>query len=127
MLGPHKNLLVWDKSMCLVKMIYQLTDHYPKSELFSLTNQMRRCVVSIPSNIAEGYGRGTNRELVHFLYISLGSSNELDTQLILSHELTYLNDQEYEDVSRLNDEVSKMLHSLIHIRSEHPDTISQYK
>ena len=78
-MGPHKNLRVWNESMELAKMVYQITANFPKEELFGLVSQMRRCAVSIPSNIAEGYGRGTNVELIHFLYISLGSSNELDT------------------------------------------------
>lgn len=83
-MGPYKNLTVWQKSMLLAKEIYTVTASYPQSEVYGLVSQMRRCVVSIPSNIAEGYGRGSNRDLVHFLYISLGSSNELETQLLLS-------------------------------------------
>ena len=71
-MGPHKNLRVWNESMELAKKIYQITANFPKEELFGLVSQMRRCAVSIPSNIAEGYGRGTNAELIHFLYISLG-------------------------------------------------------
>ena len=79
MMGPYKNLDVWNKAMDLVKEIYQQTNRFPKSESFGLTNQLQRAAVSIPSNIAEGYGRNTNSEVIHFLYISLGSSNEIDT------------------------------------------------
>ena len=75
-MGPHKNLTVWKKSKELVKLIYQATAKYPKSELFGLVSQMRRCAVSVPSNIAEGYGRGSNTDLVHFLRFARGSVNE---------------------------------------------------
>ena len=80
-MSPYKNLRDWNESMELAKMVYLLTASFPREELYGLSSQMRRCAVSIPSNIAEGYGRGTNAELIHFLYISLGSSNELDTRL----------------------------------------------
>lgn len=116
MLGTHKNLDVWNLGMELAKNVYSITKHYPKSETFSLVNQMRRCAVSIVSNIAEGYGRGTNNELLHFLYVSLGSSNELDTQLELSYALSFLNATEYDAAIQLNERVNKMLRSLIHIR-----------
>ena len=112
-MGPHKNLLVWQKGMLLTKKIYALTTQYPPTETFGLVSQMRRCAVSIPSNIAEGYGRGSNKELVHFLYVAKGSANELDTQLILSRELGYITDEKYSEISELNEEVNKMISSLI--------------
>lgn len=116
-MGPHKNLLVWQKSMELASKVYSATKSFPQSELFGLVAQIRRCAVSIPSNIAEGYGRGTNKELVHFLYISLGSSNELDTQLTLAHEFEYIGLSEYECIVNLNEEVNKMISSLIYKRT----------
>jgi four helix bundle protein len=73
----HKDLDVWKKSMDLVTDIYRVTKDFPKEEIYGLTNQMRRCVVSIPSNIAEGGGRNSKREFIQFLYISLGSVSEL--------------------------------------------------
>ena len=115
-MGPHKNLRVWNESMELAKKVYQLTANFPKEELFGLVSQMRRCAVSIPSNIAEGYGRGTNAELIHFLYISLGSSNELDTQLELSRRFAYVNDEDFIMLDALNNSVNKMVQSLIYVR-----------
>ena len=117
-MGPYKNLTVWQKAMVLAKDIYSVTASFPKSETFGLVSQMRRCVVSIPSNIAEGYGRGTNKDLVHFLYTSLGSSNELETQLILSREFTYLTDEDASMLLQLNGQVNKMLSSLIYKRTQ---------
>ena len=117
-MGPYQNLTVWQKAMVLAKDVYSVTANYPKSETFGLVNQMRRCVVSIPSNIAEGYGRGTNKDLLHFLYISLGSSNELETQLLLSREFTYLSDDDASMLLQLNEQVNKMLSSLIYKRTE---------
>ena len=107
--------------MVLAKDIYTVTANYPKSETYGLVSQMRRCVVSIPSNIAEGYGRGTNKDLVHFLYTSLGSSNELETQLLLSREFAYLSEEDAGMLMQLNEQVNKMLSSLIYTRSQNPD------
>ena len=104
--------------MVLAKDIYSVTASFPKSETFGLVSQMRRCVVSIPSNIAEGYGRGTNKDLIHFLYTSLGSSNELETQLILSREFTFMSDDEARLLLQLNAQVNKMLSSLIYKRTQ---------
>jgi len=112
----HKELIVWQKSITLVKLVYQQTGSFPSDERFGLTNQMRRCSVSIPSNIAEGFGRGSDKELTQFLRISLGSSSELDTQLILPKELHYMDEKRYNELSALNEEVAKMLSSLIYRR-----------
>ena len=116
-MGPYQNLTVWQKAMVLAKDIYDVTASYPKSETYGLISQMRRCVVSIPSNIAEGYGRATNRDLVHFLYISLGSSNELETQLLLSREFSYLSEDDASMLLQLNEQINKMLSSLIYKRT----------
>ena len=85
----HKDLEVWKQSVGLAKAVYELTGTFPPSELYGLTAQMRRSAVSIPSNIAEGAARGTDKEFIHFLYIALGSLSELDTQYILSQELRF--------------------------------------
>jgi four helix bundle protein len=90
----YTELDVWMKSRELVKIIYQLTKSYPKSELYGLTSQIRRCAVSVPSNIAEGVGRQSNKETIQFLYISKGSLNELETQLYLSFDLAYISEVE---------------------------------
>lgn len=115
-MGNHKELIVWQKSITLVKLVYQQTGSFPSDERFGLTNQMHRCSVSIPSNIAEGFGRGSDKELTQFLRISLGSLSELDTQLILSKELHYMDEKRYNELSALNEEVAKMLSSLIYRR-----------
>ena len=84
-MSTYKDLIVWQKSMGLSRMIYRHCMTFPREETFCLSSQMGRAAVSIPSNIAEGYGRDTDNEKVRFMYISLGSAQELDTQLILSH------------------------------------------
>ncbi len=114
----HKDLKVWIKGIELVKQVYAVTKCFPKEELYGLVGQMRRCAVSIPSNIAEGYGRLSNKELVHFLYISLGSASELETQVIIAKELAYLNLEDFESLSLQINEVLKMLSSLIKSRPE---------
>ena len=120
-MGPYQNLTVWQKAMVLAKDIYTVTANYPKSETYGLVSQMRRCAVSIPSIIAEGYGRGTNKDLVHFLYTSLGSSNELETQLLLSREFIYLSEEDACMLLQLNEQVNKMLSSLIYKRTQSSD------
>ncbi len=83
----YKDLIVWQKSIQLVKSIYRITEHFPKSELYGLSSQMRRAAISIPSNIAEGYKRKGRAEFIQFLSIAGGSAAELETQLIISKEL----------------------------------------
>ena len=107
---PHKDLDVWKKSIQCVKKIYEITSKFPDTEKYGLTNQMRRCAVSVPSNIAEGAGRNSKKEFKQFLYISLGSISELETQLIISTELNYQMDNSLLD--ELN-EIRKMLFGLI--------------
>ena len=104
--------------MELTTELYKVTKHYPHDELFGLVSQMRRATVSIASNIAEGYGRSTNTDLIHFLYNSLGSSNELETQLIISKNLGYINDIEFSALEKMNEEVNAKLRSLIDARSK---------
>ena len=115
-MGPHKNLRVWSEGMKLASGVYRVTMSFPGEELFGLVSQMRRCAVSIPSNIAEGYGRVTNAELIHFLYIALGLSNELDAQLALSRQFEYVSDDDFIGLECLNEAVSKMIQSLIYAR-----------
>lgn len=108
-MSTYKDLIVWQKSMELSRMIYRHCMTFPREETFCLSSQMRRAAVSIPSNIAEGYGRNTDNEKVR---ISLGSAQELDTQLILSHDFKYIGDDDYIKTSQLINEVEKMLSSL---------------
>ena len=86
----HRDLDVWKKSIDLVTSIYKFTADYPKDEMYGLTSQIRRCAVSIPSNISEGSARTTKKDFSHFLAIALGSIAELETQLIISKNLNYL-------------------------------------
>lgn len=86
---PHKNLDVWKKSLELVKLVYNKTNTFPKSEIYGLTNQMRRAATSIPSNIAEGAARNTKKEFVQFLHIAQGSMSELDTHFEIAIVLDY--------------------------------------
>ena len=85
----HKDLIVWQKSMNLVTEIYKLTKPFPKEEMYGITSQMRRAALSIPTNIAEGAARNSRKEYTQFLYISLGSSSELETLLLLANNLSY--------------------------------------
>lgn len=89
----HKDLDVWKKSVDFVTDLYKVTQDFPKEELYGLTSQMRRAAISIPSNIAEGSARQGNKELVQFLCIALGSAVELDTQLNIARNLTYINEE----------------------------------
>lgn len=113
-MGTFKKLIVWQKSMLLMHRIYEITTSYPADEKFGLVSQMRRCSISIPSNIAEGYGRDTKSEHAHFLYISLGSCNELETQIILSKDFGFINESIYQEITTLIEEINKMLSSLIY-------------
>ncbi|MFA5010608.1 MAG: four helix bundle protein [Ignavibacteria bacterium] len=83
----HKDLEVWKKSIDLVSEIYEITKSFPKEEIYGLTNQIRRSAVSIPSNIAEGAGRNHDKEFIQFLYIAMGSSSELETQIFICKNL----------------------------------------
>ena len=116
--GPHKNLRVWKESIYFVSELYKITKHFPKDEIYGLTNQLRRAAVSISSNIAEGYGRATDAEVVHFLYISLGSSNEIGTQLLIAFNVGYLDAEEFKLLTKYNDDINKMIRSLIYKRSQ---------
>jgi len=112
-MGTHKDLIVWKESIDFVKNIYTETKHFPNEELFGLVSQMRRSAVSIPSNIAEGYGRQSKKECERFAYIALGSASELETQLIISKELNYLEESVLIRMDSSLNEIIKMLSSLI--------------
>ncbi|MDD3437007.1 MAG: four helix bundle protein [Candidatus Gastranaerophilales bacterium] len=90
----HKDLEVWKLAMEFITDIYSITKKFPKEEFYGLTNQIRRCAISIPSNIAEGSARQSDKELIQFLYIALGSVSELETQLIIARNLNYINEIE---------------------------------
>ena len=88
----HHKLAAWQESITLVKLVYELTSHYPKEELYGITQQMRRAAVSVPSNIAEGAARGSSAEFARFLIIARASLSELETQLLIAKELGYYHD-----------------------------------
>ena len=108
----HKDLEVWKRAIDFVVSIYKLTETFPKEERYGLTAQMRDSAVSIPSNIAEGAGRNSNKEYIRFLYISLGSASELETQLIISDKLNYIKKNKDFYFTEIV-EIIRMLHGLI--------------
>lgn len=113
----YKDLIVWQKSMDLAVEIYNLTSKYPKSELFGLVSQSRRCAVSIPSNISEGRMRGSRKEFRQFLIIAFASGAELETQLELACRLKYFASEDCALALSLLPEIMKMLNKLIHTLS----------
>ncbi len=109
-ISDYKKLDSWAKSINFATLIYKETESFPKHELFGLVNQIRRAVVSISSNIAEGSNRGSNKEFVRFLYIALGSASEVDTQLIIAKELNYHNNEQlFVEI----DEIKALIYGLI--------------
>ncbi len=111
--NSHKDLDAWIKSVRLVTDIYKVTKRFPKDELYGLAVQMRRAAVSIPSNIAEGASRNSRKEFMQFLYIALGSTSELETQIIISRNLSYIEDPQVETFLNRIDSLKKMLNGLI--------------
>jgi len=107
-----RKLVVWQKSHDLVVTIYRVTRHFPPDELYGLAGQMRRAATSIPSNIAEGCGRGGKGELTRFLQIASGSASELEYQLFLAHEIGYLQVQDHSASAAALNEIQRMLRSL---------------
>ena len=108
-----KKLMVWNKAHDLVLSIYDVTQGFPKDELFGLTSQMRRASTSVPCNIIEGKARGSDREFRRFLLISRGSLEELKYQLLLSKDLKYINEIKYELLMGKAKEVGKLLNGLM--------------
>ncbi len=109
----YKDLTVWRKSIDLILEIYKLTEKFPKSELYSLTSQMRRAAVSIASNIAEGKARGTRKDYRHFIISSFGSGAELETQIIIAKKLKFGAESDFRETDALLEEIMKMLNVLI--------------
>ena len=109
----YRDLLVWQKAMSLVTEIYRASKSFPQIEAYGLTSQLRRCAVSIPSNMAEGYGRHSTQEYLRFLHIAAGSLYELQTQVEISRNLGYLDRSETERLYALCREIERMLSSLI--------------
>lgn len=112
-MNGYKDLIVWQKAMDLVVEVYNITKLLPKFETYGLSDQMRRAAVSIPSNVAEGQGRQSTRDYVHFLTIARGSCAEIDTKLLICVRLGYIKDLDIKSVLSLSDEVGKMLSAMI--------------
>lgn len=104
----HK-LMIWQRSHSLTLEIYKITKTFPKEEVFGLTSQIRRAVSSIPTNIAEGCGKNSNKEFAHFLQITIGSATEVEYQLLLAHDINYINDGDYQVLTDETVAVRKMI------------------
>lgn len=111
--SSYKSLNVWQKADELVLAIYKITKQFPKDELFGLVSQKRRCAVSVPANIVEGYGRRTPKDKTQFYYISRASLNELEYYIELSHKLGYINKEDFGKLCNLRSDVGKLLNGLI--------------
>jgi four helix bundle protein len=108
-----KDLNIWQKGIELVENIYQITKDFPKEEQYSLSAQIKRAAVSIPSNIAEGFRRKHNKEYKQFLYIALGSCAEIETQLIIANKLNYIKNEKRKELIVLIDYICRMIMNLI--------------
>jgi four helix bundle protein len=111
--GTYEDLRVWRRAMDLVREIYRSTACFPQQEIYGLTIQMRRAAVSVPSNIAEGKGRFSRKELLQFLFHARGSLLELQTQITIARELGFLPEIEGEKLERLASEVGRLLNGLV--------------
>jgi four helix bundle protein len=109
----YKDLRVWQKGIEIVDKIYLITDSFPRDELYGLVAQMRKAAVSIPSNVAEGFVRHHTKEYKQFLYISLGSCAELDTQVVIAHRRNYIPEKKLEELAEDINHETRMLVSLI--------------
>ena len=108
-----KDLIVWQKGIELVNDIYKATKKFPKDELYCLTSQIRRSAISIPANIAEGWGRGTTKNYIQFLEISRGSLFELNTLIIISYNQEYISKETCDQIENNLNEIGRMLNALI--------------
>lgn len=109
----YKDLVVWQRAIDLATWTYSLTSGFPKEEIYGIVSQMRRASVSIPSNIAEGQSRQHKTEFIQFLSIAKGSLSELETQLIISEKLKYIDDNEFDEGKKRIAELNRLLHPLI--------------
>jgi four helix bundle protein len=108
----HRDLVAWQKAMELVLDVYGVTRRFPKEELYGLTSQLRRAAVSVPSNLAEGYGRNSRKDFQRFVGLALGSLLEVETQLEIANRLAYISDEAPADILRKTRRVAQLLHGL---------------
>lgn len=120
----YRQLIVWQKAMELVKVVYDVTDNFPREELFGLSSQMRRAAVSIPSNIAEGQGRDSTKEFIHHLSMAYGSLMEVETQAMIAEMRRYISSAKLGEVLERSAEVGRLINGLSNslrkkLRSDH--------
>ena len=108
----YQDLRVWQQAMALAAHVYRTTEKFPKSEMYGLVSQIRRAAVSVASNIAEGKGHRSDKEFLHFLYYARGSLFEVETQILLSHQLQYISEAETADAQQLITPVARSLAGL---------------
>ena len=113
MLESYRDLKVWQKAIDMVVDCYKLSQDFPKHEIYGLTSQLRRAAVSVPANIAEGYGLGSRKEYLQFLAIAQGSLKEVETHLIITQRLEYMTQTQLKTILARTEELGKMLGSLI--------------
>lgn len=111
-INNYKELIVWQKAVELTVLIYSVINDFPKDERFRLISQITRSSVSIPSNIAEGAGRGSKKEFSHFLSIAMGSCFEMETQIIIANKLGWIKEEKFQDLNNRKDEIQKMIFGL---------------
>ena len=111
-MNNFKKLIIWQKAREFVKDVYLITKKFPKEELFGLTSQIRRATISIALNIVEGSGRGTDKDFAHFLDIAFGSALEVEAQIILSLDLEFITNEEYDILNLKIQEIQKMIKKL---------------
>ena len=124
MIQSYKDLIVWQKAMQMTEMVYSMVKKLPKEETYALSDQMRRAAVSIPSNIAEGYGRNSKKEYIQFLSIAKGSGYELETQMILTIRIGYVTEQEILPIMNLLTEIGKIINSMISKLKTNPKSLT---
>ena len=120
---PHHRREAWSKSLELITSVYRHTERFPKEEKFGLTSQIRRAAISIPANVAEGAGRRSQKEFVHFLSNSQGSASELETELIIAHRLGYLDETTFAQLIASLEQIGRLITGLSrHVERQKPRT-----
>ncbi|MEA1951132.1 MAG: four helix bundle protein [Planctomycetota bacterium] len=109
----YRDLIAWRKAMDLVELVYQVTKLFPRDELYGLTSQVRKAVVSVPSNIAEGEGRGSSKVFHYFLSIANGSLREVETQITIAQRLGYISQDQVQPILVLSDEIARIIYGLV--------------
>lgn len=117
-MATFRDLIIWQKSMIFVTNAYKLTNLFPKEEIYGLTSQIRRSAISIPSNIAEGYGRDSNNDFLRFLNIAISSLFEVQTQLEIALNLNYINENQFNEIFESTREIERLMSSFIKKRKE---------